>query len=95
MMIREPRHSNMERIDMKARPGLVNLFVVAILGIGGSRTFGEDVKPVELVKPTPNTADEPLAKEFTLARTAAFLDAGSLWWTRERIAARVTPISPI
>ena len=32
----------------------------------------------------PNTADEPLAKEFSLTRTAAFLDSGSVWWTGEK-----------
>jgi len=74
----------MERIDMKAWRGLAGLFAVAILGIGDRQTFGQEVKPVAFVKPAPNTADEPLAKEFSLARTAAFLDAGSLWWTQEK-----------
>jgi squalene-hopene/tetraprenyl-beta-curcumene cyclase len=69
---------------MNASRTLVALFSVAILGIGGTATFGGDVKPVEFVKPTPNSADEPLAKEFSLARAATFLDAGSLWWTREK-----------
>ncbi len=69
---------------MKARRGLLGPLAVALLGIGEWQAFGKDVKPVEFVKPTPNTADEPLAKEFSLARTAAFLDAGSLWWTQEK-----------
>jgi len=74
----------MERIDMKAWLGPAGLFAVAIVGIGERQTFGQDVNPVEFVKPTPNRADEPLAKEFSLVRTAAFLDAESLWWTREK-----------
>src|ERR1700688_4423015 len=69
---------------MKARRVLVVLFAVAILGIGERQTYGQDVTPVKFVQPTANSADEPLAKEFSLARTAAFLDAGSLWWTQEK-----------
>lgn len=74
----------MERTEFKVWRWLVPLFAVAILGIEERQTFGQDVTPVEFVKPTPNTADEPLAKEFSLARTAAFLDAGSLWWTQQK-----------
>lgn len=84
MMHLYPRHSNMATNDMNASYGLAVQLAVAILGIGERQTFGQGVKPVEFVKPTPNKADEPLAKEFSLGRTAEFLDAGSLSWTQER-----------
>ena len=69
---------------MGVRNWLVCLIAMAALGITGGRSPAEEIKPAEIIKPTPNTADEPLAKEFSLARAAAFLDAGSLWWTGEK-----------
>src|SRR5207253_2632049 len=69
---------------MRVRTWLVCLITIASLGITGGRSLAEDIKPAEIMKPTPNTADEPLAKELSLARAAAFLDAGSLWWTGEK-----------
>lgn len=69
---------------MKTQHWLVGLLAIAVLGIVQTQTFAEDAKPIPFVKPTPNTADEPLAKELSLARAAAFLDAGSLWWTQEK-----------
>jgi squalene-hopene/tetraprenyl-beta-curcumene cyclase len=57
------------------------LIALATLGITGGRLLAEDIPSVERMEPTPNTADEPLAKEFSLARAAAYLDASSLWWT--------------
>ncbi len=35
-------------------------------------------------KPAPNRADEPLAKAFSLAKGAEFLDAAAVNWTRQR-----------
>jgi len=75
--------------------GADRLFAVAILGIGKGRRPGQDVKPVEFVMPTPNTADEPLAKEFSLARTARVSRRGIVVWTQQKNAARATPTSPI
>lgn len=40
------------------------------------------VKPVELPKVTPNRADEPLAKEFSLKKSAVFLDGVAGAWVR-------------
>src|SRR5438093_39347 len=74
----------MATVIIKPPHWLVGLFAVAILGMGERQAFGADVKPVEVVQPTPNKADEPLAKEFSLARAASFLDAGAVWWTHEK-----------
>jgi squalene-hopene/tetraprenyl-beta-curcumene cyclase len=60
---------------------LVALLFAASFAI---RTAGDDAKPVDFVKPKPNTPDEPLAKELSLAKTANFLDNVSVAWTRER-----------
>jgi squalene-hopene/tetraprenyl-beta-curcumene cyclase len=38
----------------------------------------------ETPKPAPTTPDEPIAKEFSPAKAAAFLDGVGLAWTRER-----------
>jgi squalene-hopene/tetraprenyl-beta-curcumene cyclase len=43
-----------------------------------------EVNPPELKAPAPNSPDEPLAKEFSLAKAAEFLDAVSVTWTREK-----------
>src|SRR5438477_9697751 len=40
-------------------------------------------EPEAFSKPTANSADEPLAKTFSLDRAAAFLDGAALAWTRE------------
>jgi squalene-hopene/tetraprenyl-beta-curcumene cyclase len=40
--------------------------------------------PLELPKPKANSAQEPLAGKLSLARSAEFLDAVSLHWTRAR-----------
>jgi squalene-hopene/tetraprenyl-beta-curcumene cyclase len=44
----------------------------------------EEITPAEVVKPTPNRKDEPLAKKFSPARAAEFLDSVGVTWTRER-----------
>lgn len=38
----------------------------------------------DLMPPTPNRADEPLRKEFSLAAAVGFLDAAALSWHKER-----------
>ena len=44
-----------------------------------------ETKPAQETKePAPNSADEPIAKEFSLKAAAQFLDAVSLSWTRKR-----------
>ena len=78
------RHSNRERINVRAWRWLAGLFAVAVLGAGERHTLGQSVKLVEFGKPMPNVADEPLAKQFSFARTAAFLDATSKWWTEQK-----------
>jgi squalene-hopene/tetraprenyl-beta-curcumene cyclase len=40
--------------------------------------------PAAVAKPTPNSADEPLAKEVSFAKTATFLDGVGVGWTRDR-----------
>ena len=40
--------------------------------------------PAPLPKPGPSRADEPLAAKFSTERTADFLDAAAVGWTRER-----------
>jgi squalene-hopene/tetraprenyl-beta-curcumene cyclase len=59
------------------------LAVLAVAAWAGT-SAAEDARPVEIVKPKANTADEPLAKELSLARTAEFLDGVGVSWTRER-----------
>lgn len=51
---------------------------LAIVAAVGVATRGDDAKP------TPNSPDEPLAKEFSLTRTATFLDGVAVGWTREK-----------
>ncbi len=62
------------------------LFLLGLLGLALAAAVAraEDIKPADVAKPTPNKADEPLTKEFSLARSAAFLDGVALSWTRER-----------
>jgi squalene-hopene/tetraprenyl-beta-curcumene cyclase len=40
--------------------------------------------PVEIPKPAPTKPDEPLAKQFSAARAAEYLDGVGVGWTRER-----------
>jgi squalene-hopene/tetraprenyl-beta-curcumene cyclase len=63
---------------------LTQLAAVLTVAMLVARSGGEDAKPPEIAKPAPNKADEPLAKEASLAKSAEFLDAVSLSWTRER-----------
>lgn len=51
--------------------------------LAGAPAFAADEKP-KVAAPKPNSADEPVAKEFSLAKGAEFLDAASIHWTRER-----------
>ena len=39
---------------------------------------------LELPKPAPNSADEPVAPKLSLAKSAEFLDGINLWWTKEK-----------
>src|SRR5262249_36438063 len=54
----------------------------AVSGLGGEKK--PPAKQSALQKPTANSPDEPLAKQFSLAKSAEFLDAVALGWTRER-----------
>jgi squalene-hopene/tetraprenyl-beta-curcumene cyclase len=62
------------------------LLGVVVAGWGlGSAAAGEPVgKPLDFPPPGPNSAAEPVAKEFALAKGAAFLDAAAVHWTRTR-----------
>lgn len=44
----------------------------------------EPVTPENVQDPGPNELDEPIAKEFSLARAVDFLDSASLTWIKER-----------
>src|SRR5262249_12514905 len=79
-----PGNFRMKSISTRAFHWLAGPLAVTILGIGESPASAGDVKPPPLAKPAPNRADEPLAKEYSLARTAEFLDAGSVSWTQEK-----------
>jgi len=41
-------------------------------------------EPLKIERPKANSAEEPVAKEFSRGKGAEFLDAASLTWTRER-----------
>ena len=60
------------------------LSAAALLLVACLNTSGDDAQPAAVVKPTPNSADEPLAKEFALGKAATFLDNVSVSWTREK-----------
>src|SRR5690349_312610 len=50
--------------------------------------FGQAPPPAprakDLPRPAPNSPDEPLAENFSLEKSAQFLDGVALSWTRER-----------
>jgi squalene-hopene/tetraprenyl-beta-curcumene cyclase len=45
---------------------------------------GDPDPPAAIVKPTPNSPDELLARQASLAKAAQFLDNAAVTWTRER-----------
>ena len=58
---------------------------VVLCGLLGAATSTEAAEPVSfenLVAPEPNSADEPLAREFSLEKAARILDSASLDWQR-------------
>ncbi|HXG13106.1 MAG TPA: prenyltransferase/squalene oxidase repeat-containing protein [Gemmataceae bacterium] len=57
-----------------------------IIGLGAAVSLlcGTTTVSAEAPKLTPNLPDEPLAKELSLAKAAAFLDQTSLAWTQQR-----------
>jgi squalene-hopene/tetraprenyl-beta-curcumene cyclase len=64
---------------------ILGLAAAAVMGLPA--TLGNPARAegvVELTTPTPNSPDEPLAGELSLARSAEFLDAVALDWTRKR-----------
>lgn len=69
---------------MRRQHAIAVMLAFAALAVVHAGTFGEDVKPPDFDKPTANSAEEPLAKEFSLAKSAAFLDNVAVTWTRER-----------
>src|SRR5437868_9398218 len=62
--------------------------VLILLAIGGSAALSPSLTRAEndssATAPTPNDPDEPMADGLSLARSAAFLDAVALDWTRKR-----------
>jgi squalene-hopene/tetraprenyl-beta-curcumene cyclase len=62
------------------------LFSFGILGLlcGFAWPVVAAEKPAEFPKPAANSAEEPLAKSFSLAAGARFLDAASVNWTQSR-----------
>src|SRR6478609_6246178 len=40
--------------------------------------------PIDIPKPAPTKPDEPLAKEFSAAKAAEYLDGVGVGWTRDR-----------
>jgi squalene-hopene/tetraprenyl-beta-curcumene cyclase len=60
---------------------LAGTLLAVPLGAGHGQTAPERQPPP---RPAANTPDEPLAKELSLRRSAAFLDGVTLAWVRER-----------
>ncbi|MBY0524332.1 MAG: terpene cyclase/mutase family protein [Gemmataceae bacterium] len=69
---------------MKAHHWLASLIAVAVLATTQVQSFGQEVKPVDLPKPKPNSADEPMAPKLSLAKSAEFLDAVNVNWTSDK-----------
>lgn len=64
----------------------VAAFAACLLQVGFATT-GRAAEPVSLenvVDPGPNSSDEPLAAEFSLARAVHFLDSAALAWQKEQ-----------
>jgi squalene-hopene/tetraprenyl-beta-curcumene cyclase len=59
----------------------VLLALAVVIASGERRVQGAEPSPVEL---TPNSPDEPMAGTLSLAKSAGFLDAVALDWTRKR-----------
>ena len=78
-----------EGVAMRRRCGLAGV-AVALAPCAGSVLWAVDWdrsrpgRAPSVAAPTPNSPDEPLATSFSLARSAAFLDAVALDWTRKR-----------
>ncbi len=69
---------------MRCRPVCVATIALAVV-VAATRLAGsDDAAPLKIEKPKANSDKEPLAKELSLAKSAEFLDAVSLGWTRER-----------
>lgn len=69
---------------MMCRHSVPAVLLTALL-IGAANTgLADDPKPVEVRKPGPNTADEPVAKQFSYKKAAEYLDSAAVTWTRER-----------
>jgi squalene-hopene/tetraprenyl-beta-curcumene cyclase len=77
-----PHHRETFMNDLRLRSLAV---VVALLGVSVGGTRGEaPAKAQEFPKPAANSADEPLADDFSLARGVKFLDAVAANWTQAR-----------
>lgn len=67
---------------MRSNRLLATLLLCSALVLAPVAAHGE--KPDDFPKPSANSADEPLAKSFSLSGTARFLDGVAVNWTRER-----------
>jgi squalene-hopene/tetraprenyl-beta-curcumene cyclase len=63
---------------------LPSVCLSVLAGLAVSVSAARTETPEQFPKPTPNSADEPLAKSLSLAASARFLDAASVNWTQNR-----------
>src|SRR5215469_11445001 len=63
---------------------LPSVYLSVLTGLAIAASVSRAETPEQFPKPTPNSADEPLAKSFSLAASARFLDAASVNWTQSR-----------
>jgi squalene-hopene/tetraprenyl-beta-curcumene cyclase len=74
-------------MDIRSRAGSVRtltLLAVLFLGAAGSTRGQQGAPPPEPAKMPPNSRDEPVRPQASLAHAAKFLDSVALNWTRQR-----------
>src|SRR3990172_10840552 len=71
---------------VRNRQAYLSAVVCAAAVVGGvsPALAAEPAKQLAVEPPTPNSPDEPIAKEFSFAKAAEFLDRASRHWTAER-----------
>jgi squalene-hopene/tetraprenyl-beta-curcumene cyclase len=57
---------------------------LAIWSLAAAASAGEPVSLENVVDPGPNSADEPMAAEFSMERAVHFLDSAALTWQKEQ-----------
>ena len=58
-------------------------WILAAAAVLPAASAPQQEKPAAFPKPSPSSAEEPLARELSLARAGEFLDGASVNWTRE------------